>query len=1617
MLSANHGHFRPTPPHFHFPQIFSFWSACRRLPDLVNHFLCEHAFPVATSTQPAKLSTCGHDLGSRLLLGLRVGFTGTPSELVPDDLSQIHYEPGSREITMRTLLSPAHVSCTVLRQWSVLRLLHFVASPGAQGVVNAPAFRALIDVGGLVTGLSNKAVAAALLLLGLDHLEGAVFIGPDNGEQVLVRPEGWSRDRHAGAAPLAPPASLHELIRSPSFDALVQCRTVPLARCGIPRDNLFVFFDQVHSTGTDISLAVDAVAVVTLAKDVTLRDYCQGCYRMRGLGAGQRVHVVAGDEVAQLVRNEMPTERRSPLAHASLEPVDVIAWLVRNSEHCENIQGLALQQQKVALAWREPALSALLSSRISGPQQATASEGNDAADGSLSADSASMWSRFLGASRVSSSGFCATAASICEVNLADAIGLSKALAAVTAAHEVEGGRRGTLDSCLVLPLRGESASGNYAGLASCAELNAGGTFSVPLPALLSASAAVFMQAVDHDVTPEVFSPWTLREQLAGHVTRHLRIVQLNKSAASRSLVIAMLEPSHGGGGSASVLLSRDSEQIQEQTQLQEQARETEEVRSTPIILDPLGIVPWPAAALLLTPFFACTSPRRIGTRELLESYAVPMSALLRAPLPAHEHISPTEDLWVSMNHTRLLPDALAKKLPSRLRNVSVLFTCSVHRTGGSDVGKAPLCAPVSASLLLSLREAESVRLLLDRATRVQPDSNDAVVCELQYAIRVLCPCSDLASDSGKLLSSATLTIPATFWPYSINDVVKGVVFSGHTSPRCLGSLQRSLVTRPLGASVLFQHVALARYFDCQLFPSPTELCALFAAVDGWLPQHQRATVFEALVARRRRDRSALAGTPLAAICLFPARSDWELFELSRAGVAEVLHAVFPSLRVAFSNLAESGGAPTTTPGAVPLQWLIPWLCSSRLVAMLGAVLAPAAAGGATLTDLALGVGLVSPRALEAHLLRTLLPGLLMRLAPGPSKEAVGAEPSSRSVHADSDVPRGDVSLGASPRVLCRDSPNMPFSQFAALFAFQAPSESSNSSAGGPLAARLFVVAKHPHRVVQPVCRTPASGHVAPTEGAQIACDAASLAKQRALLRAYRRAAANKLSMSEIADLGHWVPVAVLSDRRDGGSGGPAPSLSVSADDVLCVGLSAAPEVGAQAFAYKPSVSADEVVVAAPRFVVFPRPSRGADAARVTTYFEVQVLDIANCTATAGETPVCAIGVASPRQLVMGDGLGAVFKLSLFEAAVMPMLPEPCATATSVRSLGAGLGTSNGDVDGAWAVLIPDAVTTSSTPQSLPRLTVAVAVLHSGSNRVTVAARGPAVCLGDAIGVSASVDRCGSVSVVFSIVARGTCVSPLLASRETRCPSLEFASVLLAGLPEIGEGLAPGIALRRGVRVRVQSGALTHAGAWGVEEALAFDDLSLGAAGPAAIREKARPSPMDAILTAHGCPPGTQWLHAAIALQLESAVFSAAGDSAGWIQAASGNAGLQLTPPPVIAAAAKLKQLGARRECPVVASATTAATDAAGASSLGAEGDNEPEATQRGGVLSMVWRVACGPLSRFPSVVLSGCALTSGLWYYEVNVSEPGIGQVRTGRLHAVTLPLHLTTLTAAGGLG
>jgi hypothetical protein len=175
---------------------------------LIFFFLSELVFPVVMRHQSLKLSASGQELGGEMLFGSRLGFSGTPSDLLPLELGTCTYEQGSDGCMLSYLTSPSIVSFEVCQQdWSVESILLSIATK------SNPPYHALIDTGALITGMSNKEVAHFLLRNGLYQFEGCVYLDEADVKMILLR-STWS--------------------------------SVPLAQASIPKAKQFAFYDDVR---------------------------------------------------------------------------------------------------------------------------------------------------------------------------------------------------------------------------------------------------------------------------------------------------------------------------------------------------------------------------------------------------------------------------------------------------------------------------------------------------------------------------------------------------------------------------------------------------------------------------------------------------------------------------------------------------------------------------------------------------------------------------------------------------------------------------------------------------------------------------------------------------------------------------------------------------------------------------------------------------------------------------------------------------------------------------------------------------------------------------------------------------------------------------------------------------------------------------------------------------------------------------------------------------------------------------------------------------------------------------------------------------------------------------
>lgn len=100
-----------------------------RLPHTIAYYLHEIIFPEVLAYQGLKLSACGQELGGDMLFGRRIGFSGTPSDILPQELGGCQYERGSDGKVVHYLTSSDIVQHSLIPTgWNVLSLLDHIAN-------------------------------------------------------------------------------------------------------------------------------------------------------------------------------------------------------------------------------------------------------------------------------------------------------------------------------------------------------------------------------------------------------------------------------------------------------------------------------------------------------------------------------------------------------------------------------------------------------------------------------------------------------------------------------------------------------------------------------------------------------------------------------------------------------------------------------------------------------------------------------------------------------------------------------------------------------------------------------------------------------------------------------------------------------------------------------------------------------------------------------------------------------------------------------------------------------------------------------------------------------------------------------------------------------------------------------------------------------------------------------------------------------------------------------------------------------------------------------------------------------------------------------------------------
>lgn len=161
--------------------------------------------------------------------------------------------------------------------------VHVIKSSSSETIVSnlitanpqAKVANALIDAGGLIRGFSRLDAATQMsksFQNDRPYIKGVIFY--DENNELMVLEKGKTDPILLSASNLDP-------------------------------SELFTFYDQKHTTGSNIKQKPDAQAIVTIGRHTILRDLLQSVWRFRGLDKSQKVQFTIDEEVQEVIINTL----------------------------------------------------------------------------------------------------------------------------------------------------------------------------------------------------------------------------------------------------------------------------------------------------------------------------------------------------------------------------------------------------------------------------------------------------------------------------------------------------------------------------------------------------------------------------------------------------------------------------------------------------------------------------------------------------------------------------------------------------------------------------------------------------------------------------------------------------------------------------------------------------------------------------------------------------------------------------------------------------------------------------------------------------------------------------------------------------------------------------------------------------------------------------------------------------------------------------------------------------------------------------------------------------------------------------------------------------------------
>jgi len=102
-------------------------------------------------------------------------------------------------------------------------------------------------------------------------------------------------------------------------------KEIPFSHSKLPEQERLTFLDQSHTTGADIPQHEHAIGLVTIGRNMLLRDLLQSVWRLRGLEKDQKITFVIDKQVEAIIQLKLHLNTYKPITFA-----DILKFVVQN---------------------------------------------------------------------------------------------------------------------------------------------------------------------------------------------------------------------------------------------------------------------------------------------------------------------------------------------------------------------------------------------------------------------------------------------------------------------------------------------------------------------------------------------------------------------------------------------------------------------------------------------------------------------------------------------------------------------------------------------------------------------------------------------------------------------------------------------------------------------------------------------------------------------------------------------------------------------------------------------------------------------------------------------------------------------------------------------------------------------------------------------------------------------------------------------------------------------------------------------------------------------------------------------------------------------------------------